>query len=99
MPSISTQSIGVVGAPLANTSQAAQLSRASQAGVQAGIQHNHTAVQALHSATQVKKGPQRPIQEERRAEGVFEEGSDEQDSESSEAGPEKKSAPRLNTVA
>lgn len=99
MPSLTTQSIGIVGAPLANTGQAAQLSRASQAGVQAGVQHNHNAIRAIHSATQVQKGFERSVQKERRAEGVFEEGSEDRKEQSSSAEPKKQSHQRINTVA
>jgi len=99
MPSLTTQSIGMVGAPLANTSQAAQLSRASQAGVQAGVQQNHNAIRAIHSATQVQRGPERSVQSEQRAEGVFEEGSEDRDEQSSSAELKKQGSPRINTVA
>jgi hypothetical protein len=99
MPSLTTQSIGMVGAPLANTSQAAQLSRASQAGVQAGVQQNYNAIRAIHSATQVQSGPKRSVQSEPRAEGVFEEGSEDRDEQSGSAELNKQGAPRINTVA
>jgi hypothetical protein len=99
MASLTTQSIGLVGAPLANTSHAAQLSRASQAGVQAGVQQNQNAVRATHSATGAQKGPRRSIQEEPRPEGLFEEGSEDTNQEGEQSPCHKQGAPRINTVA
>ena len=89
----------MVGAPLANTSQAAQLARASQAGIQAGVQQNHNAIRAIHSATQVQKGPQRSVQSEQRAEGVFEEGSEDREEQSGGTELRKQGSPKINTVA
>lgn len=81
MPSLTTQSIGVAVAPLATTThQAIQQSRASQAGVQAGVQQAENAVRAINSATQAQRGAQRTVQAEPRAEGVFEEQSDPEES-------------------
>jgi hypothetical protein len=99
MPSLTTQSIGVLGAPMANSPHAVQLSRASQAGVQAGVQQSQNAIRAVHSATQVQQGAQRSIQSEARAEGAFEEGSEDRDKSSDDGALKKQGSPRINTVA
>ncbi len=99
MPSLTTQSIGVLGAPLTNSSHAVQLSRASQAGVQAGVQQNHNAIRAIESATKVQQGLQRSIQEEVRPEGAFEQGSEDSGEPLPDSALRKQGAPRINTVA
>ncbi len=99
MASLTTQSIGMVGAPLANTSHAAQLSRASQAGVQAGIQQKDNTVRAAHSATKAQNGQQRAIKSEPRPEGIFEEEDQGRGEQSKESEGAKPATPRINTVA
>jgi hypothetical protein len=99
MSSLTTQSIGIVGAPLANASHAVQIARASQAGVQAGVQQNQNAVRAINSATSAQKSAQRSIQDEARPEGVFEEGSEDNHNQDTDSGLRKQGAPRINTVA
>lgn len=99
MPSLTTQSIGIVGAPLANSSHAAQVSRASQAGVQAGVQQNQNAVRAINSATSAQRAAQRSIQDEARAEGVFEEGSEDSPNRETDPGLRKQGPPKIDTVA
>ena len=79
MPTLTTQSIGVVGAQItANTYPAAQ-ARASEASTQSGVQRAQNQARAVSSATKAQGDKNRSVQEEKRAEGVFadhEEGSE-----------------------
>jgi hypothetical protein len=99
MSSLTTQSIGIIGAPLANASHAVQLSRASQAGIQAGVQQNQNAVRATHSATNVQRRSQRSIQSEARPEGAFEEGSEDSETPSKDSTLKRQGSPKIDTVA
>lgn len=99
MPSLTTQSIGALGGPLANSPHAVQLSRSSQAGVQAGLQQENNAVRATHSATKLQQGVQRSIQAEARPEGAFEEGSEDRDEPLDDSPLSKQGAPRINKIA
>ncbi len=84
---------------MANAPHAVQLSRASQAGVQAGVQQNQNAVRAIHSATQVQQGSKRSIQADARPEGTFEEGSEDRGERSDDGAIKRQGSPRIDTVA
>ena len=99
MPSLTTQSIGTLGAPLANSAHAVQLARASQAGVQAGVQQNHNAVRAIHSATDMQQRSKRPIQAEARPARAFEEDSQDGSENSDGDSQNKQGTPRIDTAA
>jgi hypothetical protein len=87
MPTLTTQSIGAVGAPLVTAPISAQAARASQASIAAGAQRNLNQARASASATEVKPGSKRSIQDEARAEGAFgEEDSGGQQQESDSGG-------------
>jgi hypothetical protein len=68
------QSIGVAGTQLATAQQAGYTARASEAGAQAGVQKAQNQVRAVASATEVKPDKKRSVQSEKRAEGTFTEG-------------------------
>jgi hypothetical protein len=74
MPSLTMQSIGVAGSQLATAQNAGYTARSSEAGVQAGLQKNQNQLRAIASATEVKPDKKRSIQSEKRAEGAFSEG-------------------------
>ena len=98
MPNLVTQSIGIVGAPLANAPLNAQLHRASQASNQAGVQSQHTAVRALSSATQVQERQKRTIQDEIRVEGTFEDEANSNDREAEDSGKPKETRKRIDKI-
>jgi hypothetical protein len=88
MPTLTTQSIGAIGAPLVTSSIAAQAARVSQTNLAPGAQKTQTQLRASASSTQAKPDGKRSIQDEARAEGVFgeeESGGQQQDSDSSGA--------------
>ena len=93
-----TQSIGIVGAPLANAPLNAQLHRASQASNQAGVQSQHNAVRALSSATQVQERQKRTIQDEIRVEGTFEDEANSNDREAEDSGKPKETRKRIDKI-
>ena len=74
MPSLTMQSIGVAGTQLATAKQAGYTARTSEAAAQAGLQKSQNQVRAAASATEVKPDKKRSIQAEKRAEGTFSEG-------------------------
>lgn len=96
MPSLTMQSIGVAGTQLASAQHAGYTARSSEAGVQAGLQKNQNQLRAIASATEVKPDKQRSIQAEKRAEGTFSEGE-----ENNEQQPDvpQRTPGRLNTLA
>jgi hypothetical protein len=71
MPTLTTQSIGAVGAPMVTSSIAAQAARASQTNLAPGAQKTQTQLRATASSTQLKSAGKRSIQEDARTEGVF----------------------------
>jgi hypothetical protein len=88
MPTITTQSIGAVGAPLVTSPISSQAARATQVSVSAGVQKNQNQARASASATDAKPTNKRTIQDEARTEGVFgeeESGGQEPDSDSEAA--------------
>jgi hypothetical protein len=74
MPSLTMQSIGVAGTQLATAQQAGYTARSSEAGAQAGLQRNQNQLRAIASATEVKPDKKRSIQTDKRPEGTFSEG-------------------------
>ena|GEM_PF-2166246 len=98
MANLITQSIGIVGAPLANAPLNAQLHRASQASNQAGVQRQQNAVRALSSATQVQERHDRSIQEEARVEGTFEDEANSKDRENDGSGKPKDGKKRIDKI-
>jgi hypothetical protein len=103
MSTLTTQSISLVGAPLVNTSQAVQLARASQAGVQAETQaaanRSVAAVQALNNAKSAQKGPHQSSRYKPRPEDSAEEQVEEATDESSDLTNAKSGLPRINKFA
>jgi hypothetical protein len=98
MPTLSTQSIGAAGAPIANAPVAAQAARASQTAVVAGVQNTLNQQRANESATVNKIGKRRSIQDETRTEGVFGEEAQE-DKEKGESPPGRGSSSGFTRVA
>ena len=74
-------------APIAGSNPAAQI-RAREAATQAGVQRVQNQARAASSATQALSDSQRSVQEEKRAEGVF------ADSEEKENSQQQPDAPR-----
>jgi hypothetical protein len=85
MPTLTTQSIGALGAPMVSSPVASQAARASQTNLAAGVQKSQNQARASESATQAKPTKKRSIQDEARTEGVFgeeESGGEQQESDS-----------------
>lgn len=81
MPTLVTQSIGVVGAQISGQQHSVAQVRAAEASTQAGVQRAQNEARALSSATKVQADSQRSIQQEKRAEGTFAENSGDGESE------------------
>lgn len=76
MPTITTQSIGIVLGPMVNAAQAAQSARVSENNAKAGRPRGQNEARAAESATVVQPNKKRAVQDEARIEGVFSEESD-----------------------
>ncbi len=100
MPTLVTQSIGVVGAQISGHQHGAAQARATEASNQAGVQRAQNEARAINSATKVQTDAQRSIQQEKRAEGTFAETSDDGESEQQPDKPgSSKSGGRFTRVA
>ena len=91
MPTISTQSIGVIGVPMVTTPQVANAARSAENGVKAALSKDQNKVRAAKSATSVQSNESRSVQDEARIEGVFGEGSEQQEGEAQQEGNSKSS--------
>jgi len=98
MPTLTTQSIGVVGAQIQAGQYPAAQARATEANTQSGVQRAHNQSRAMSSATRVQGDKNRSIQEEKRAEGAFAEHDEDQDEGSQPQGTPTKGG-RFNRVA
>jgi hypothetical protein len=84
MPTLTTQSIGAIGAPLVSSPVAAQAARTVQNNLSPGAQKGQNQVKASSSATEAKPANKRSVQDEARTEGIFgeeESGGEQQESE------------------
>lgn len=75
MPTITTQSIGIIAGPMVNASHAAQANRAAESAARAGRQRSQDKIRAAESATAVQPNKKRAVQDEARIEGVFDQQS------------------------
>lgn len=71
MPTLTTQSIGVVGSHITANQYPAAKARETEASTQSGVQRAQNQARAVSSATKVQGDKARSIQEEKRAEGTF----------------------------
>jgi hypothetical protein len=89
MPTISTQSIGVIGVPLVTTPQVVNAARSAENGVKAALSKDQNKARAAKSATSVQANESRSVQDEARIEGVFGEGSEPEDGDGQREGQPK----------